>query len=387
MPAERYARQYPNTAQGRYLAMLEQVDAAIKQVLDALESSTGNRDTIVVITSDNGGTSRYFPSNAPFPGSKGQYLEGGLRTPLLLHWKGRWEGGEKIERPVSIIDIAPTLLRAAGLEASETMRGRDLFRDTKARPLYWYQHALGLWQASMLSADGDWRLIQSSREAELLLHRDDFQTDGVNRREAEPARAQQMGDKLQAWVREVTRVELNTSAGEDDRWLHLGDDFRRTPAIGSYTIGVPIIAQGTLPGIVLEQSGYLQLAVNATSELELDFDSYRTKLALPDDLRGCHSLAITAFLIKQRGRISHKKGDSQLSVFLDGEEIHTATFRDQSYSTSPPSTPLLTHARPSSRLHVPAGVPPVISTRRMDAAEVRDRLHYELLDACSSSTE
>lgn len=52
----------------------------------------------------------------------------GLRTPILLRWDGRIEPGDH-PKPVSTVDLVPTILSAAGLihETTPRMRGRDLF--------------------------------------------------------------------------------------------------------------------------------------------------------------------------------------------------------------------------------------------------------------------
>ena len=72
-------------------------------------------NTLVVFLVDNGpDRDRY---NAGLRGRKGTVFEGGIRSPLLARWPARLPvGGEPVDRIAAHIDIAPTLLDAAGVE-------------------------------------------------------------------------------------------------------------------------------------------------------------------------------------------------------------------------------------------------------------------------------
>ena len=105
-----------------YAGMVEAMDGAIGTVLAGLDRLGLADDTIVVLTSDNGGlsTSEGHPtSNLPLRAGKGWIYEGGLRVPLVVRWPGVTEAGATSRVMVQSQDLYPTLLEAAGLEVPE----------------------------------------------------------------------------------------------------------------------------------------------------------------------------------------------------------------------------------------------------------------------------
>ncbi len=377
-PAPRFAKQYRDTPRGRYLALLQQVDEIIGKLVDAVPD-----DTIVVITSDNGGTGRAFESNLPFDGNKGFFQEGGLRTPLLLHWPGRWQGGERLDHAVSIMDIAPTLLRAIDVKPAASMRGRDLF-ERAPRPLFWYQQTPRLEQASVLSDSGDWRLITSNWGDPLLLPLGDSRVRDASA-EKRAAVKRDLSSQLSRWVEGVTRVQLEGEPGENDSWHYRGDRFRRSPTLGSWSMALALEAGGSRDGVFAQQAGYLSLAATGADKLALAFDGHSAEIGLPKLGPGCHSLALAAYLVKSRGRTDFRRPDSRLLVYLDGEEIYRATYRNRSYSTSPPSTPLVLSGGKDQRVRALGGDRLHLSTRELSPAQVAS-IHKELVADCEFRT-
>ncbi len=97
-----------------YAATIEAVDQNVGRIVAALDRLKLTKDTVVIFTSDNGGTQQY---TAPLNGSKGQLYEGGIRVPLAISWSGLKKPGGKCDIPVSSIDLYPTLLELAGIKA------------------------------------------------------------------------------------------------------------------------------------------------------------------------------------------------------------------------------------------------------------------------------
>jgi len=107
-----------------FAGMVSSLDDAVGKVLKELEELGLERQTLVIFFSDNGGPTRELTSsNQPLRGEKGQLYEGGVRVPFLMRWPGKIRGGRVYERPVMVLDVVPTVLRAAGLEVPNKVDG------------------------------------------------------------------------------------------------------------------------------------------------------------------------------------------------------------------------------------------------------------------------
>jgi N-sulfoglucosamine sulfohydrolase len=95
----------------RYYAEIERLDRFVGEVVAALPANT-----LVLFLSDNG---------RPFPRCKTTLYESGIRTPLVAWWPGRIAPGV-CGSLVSTVDVAPTLLSLAEVEAPPTLQGRSM---------------------------------------------------------------------------------------------------------------------------------------------------------------------------------------------------------------------------------------------------------------------
>jgi autotransporter-associated beta strand protein len=91
-------------------AMTLAMDRAVGKVLDALERNQVEDETVVVFVNDNGGQNPR--DNSPYRGYKGELWEGGIRVPFVVRVPGLAAG--EFDRPVSTLDLAPTLIGLAG---------------------------------------------------------------------------------------------------------------------------------------------------------------------------------------------------------------------------------------------------------------------------------
>ncbi len=89
-----------------YYASVRSVDKAFGQLVDTLKRTGTYEDTLIVYLSDNG---------APFPGSKTNVYEPGIRLPLLVKEPGPARPGRVNSAMVSWVDVAPTVLDFAGV--------------------------------------------------------------------------------------------------------------------------------------------------------------------------------------------------------------------------------------------------------------------------------
>ena len=151
-----------------YAGMLSAMDDAIGRVLNALRANGLEENTLIFFFSDNGGptmrtTTINASRNAPLRGSKRTTLEGGIRVPFVVQFKGRLPGGRAYELPVIQLDILPTALAAAGVEVAshDSLDGVDLLPYLTAKnpappheTLYW---RLG---PQIAVRHGDWKLVR-----------------------------------------------------------------------------------------------------------------------------------------------------------------------------------------------------------------------------------
>jgi arylsulfatase len=105
-----------------YYAMIEQVDTEVGRMLQVLEETGQADNTIVIFMSDHG---EMLGDHGVY--LKGPYLYDGLtRVPLMIRWPGKFKGGTKVDALVELVDLAPTLLEAAGIVVPSGMQGRSL---------------------------------------------------------------------------------------------------------------------------------------------------------------------------------------------------------------------------------------------------------------------
>lgn len=103
-----------------YYGMVRRLDEALGRLMDALISLNLAEETIVLFTSDHG---------CHFKTRNGEYKrschDSSIRIPAAI-WGPGFRGGGRITELVSLLDLPPTLLDAAGIGVPEAMQGRSL---------------------------------------------------------------------------------------------------------------------------------------------------------------------------------------------------------------------------------------------------------------------
>jgi uncharacterized sulfatase len=126
----KFRERTPSIEVAKYWACVAWFDETCGQLLDHLDARGIADDTLVVYVADNGWiqdptADRYAPRSKQSP------YDGGLRTPILLRWPGKIQPADAPEL-ASSIDLAPTILAAAGLKPTADMPGLNLV-DAAAR--------------------------------------------------------------------------------------------------------------------------------------------------------------------------------------------------------------------------------------------------------------
>lgn len=95
------------------LAMCENVDGNVGQVLNKLDELRLAENTIVLYFCDNGPNGNRW--NGGLKGIKGSTDEGGVRSPLVIRWPGGIAGGTRVSQIAGAIDLLPTLAALTGV--------------------------------------------------------------------------------------------------------------------------------------------------------------------------------------------------------------------------------------------------------------------------------
>jgi len=232
-PAEWLAR-VPSHIEGdvprHYAACIMHLDDAIGRIVAALERAGKRENTLLIFTSDNGGSTagnsyqQYPPddypsgklpgNNAPLRGQKGELYEGGIRVPTIASWPGKLQAG-KCTVPLHITDWMPTFCALADCVPETNLKwdGTNVWplltgeAAQRSRLLYWTAPGF----RSRAVRDGDWKVIVrgngDSVSTELFnLAHDPNETADL---------AQQMPDKvaqLQGKLAEVAKADRDAVA-------------------------------------------------------------------------------------------------------------------------------------------------------------------------------
>ena len=223
-----------------YAAMIDSMDQAIGTILKAVADVKQTENTLVLFLADNGGcdesglygferkkggklgTDSSFASyglcwanasNTPFQFFKKDNHEGGIASPLIVHWpegidKGRY--GELRHQPAHVIDIMATALELTGAQYPKRFRGHDIVplegrslvttledKPIDRKALYW-EHV-----GNRAVRSGDWKLVANTRfrkqQWELYNLRAD-RTETLNLIDQQKNKAKELEALWQAWA-------------------------------------------------------------------------------------------------------------------------------------------------------------------------------------------
>lgn len=160
-------------------AMIFRLDRDVGKILDALDEAGLSENTIVFFCSDNGPHNQegvdpdFFQSSGPFRGIKRDLYEGGIRSPMIVRWKGKIQPGQTSDQVWAAWDVFPTLTELAGLKVPAGLDGESMVEPIingkiqKHAPLYWEFHEKGFHQAVRMD---DWKGVRHGADAPLELY-------------------------------------------------------------------------------------------------------------------------------------------------------------------------------------------------------------------------
>lgn len=132
------------------IALVEHIDASIGKLMATLEASGQMNNTIIVFSSDNGGSLPHGQSNGTLNGGKQDMLEGGIKVPAVVVWKDKIKAGSSSNQLALLMDFFPTLANIAGASVEHKVNGINLTPVLKGtgsiqtdRTVYWMRREGG----------------------------------------------------------------------------------------------------------------------------------------------------------------------------------------------------------------------------------------------------
>ena len=285
-----------------YAAQVDRMDEGIGRIVEALRKAGRLDNTLVLFLSDNGGCAEGGPwgferrkggvlgedssfasyglswanaSNTPFRRYKHWVHEGGIATPLVVHWpKGFAARGELRHQPGHLIDIMATCVAVSGAtypkqhkgKAIQPMEGRSLLPAFDDKPIereaIFWEH-----EGNRAVRIGKWKLVARGRTGPWELY--DLDADRTELKDLagkHPKRVEEMAAAWQKWAERANvlpwpgsgRRNDNVGSKAKDFDLKQGDALPRgkCPRVANTSVTVTATIRDTGPGgVILAQGG------------------------------------------------------------------------------------------------------------------------------------
>ena len=235
-----------------YAAQIDEVDQGIGRIIRKLEEHNQLDNTLIFFLADNGGCAEFISSgkskdltgdladtwesyrinwanvsNTPFREYKHWTHEGGIRSPLVVHWPAGIDPSLKngfVREPAHLTDIMATCVDVAGAAFPAQLNGIDIVpmegtslvphfrKQSNHRPPIFWEH-----EANIAMRDGDWKLVAKTPEnAEFdtrmleLYHIGEDPTELNNLASAFPGKLDSMYKAWESWAHKVGVFPMDT---------------------------------------------------------------------------------------------------------------------------------------------------------------------------------
>ncbi|MHC2068266.1 arylsulfatase [Bremerella sp. T1] len=219
-----------------YAAQVDCIDQNVGRLVSKLKELGQFENTLFIFLSDNGCSAEGGPggfsrgeknapigtgssyasvglewanaSDTPFRKFKMDTREGGISSPLILHWpEGIQSPNRLVDMPGHVIDIMPTLLEVAGATYPQNRDGKqvipyegtslaaqfDASQATKPRDLFW-EH-----EGNQAIRRGDWKALRIKNGPWSLYNLKEDRTETTNLNQVDPDKTQELANAWQAW--------------------------------------------------------------------------------------------------------------------------------------------------------------------------------------------
>ena len=198
-----------------YAAMVDSLDQAVGRILNTLDQQGIADNTLVLFFSDNGGLGVFGADNSPYRGGKLTTFEGGIRVNSLMRWPKQLKAGQVHNDIVSVMDLFPTLVAAAGIDMlnEKDIDGQNRWPALSGKsstrrqgPLFFGSNSPMYNRFHLSVIDGPWKLVQiidhKNREIEIenfLFNIDSDPHEKDNLAEDEPRQVTRLAEKIDDW--------------------------------------------------------------------------------------------------------------------------------------------------------------------------------------------
>ncbi len=230
-----------------HAAMVDRMDREIGRLIEQLKAMGVYENTLIFFASDNGASAEIMvrdgghdpqaapgsaatylclgpgfssASNTPFRRHKTWVHEGGISTPLVVHWPaGIQARGELRHTPAHVIDIVPTILDIVGIEKPTQWDGEPippapgrslvaaLHADvTVDRDSLWWLH-----EGNRAIRVGDWKLVAAKDDPWELYDLRDDRAESHNLAQERPEKATELDALWNEQLEAMSRLAAKTA--------------------------------------------------------------------------------------------------------------------------------------------------------------------------------
>jgi arylsulfatase len=235
-------QKFQATKMAIHAAMIDRMDHEVGRIVAQLRAMNAYDNTVIFFLSDNGASAEVMvrgdghdpqappgsaasflclgpgfsrASNTPFRRHKTWVHEGGIATPLIVHWPAGIKAIGELRHAVGhVVDISPTILKLAGGAwpkpsdngTPPAPAGIDLSpafttdADLPRPPLWW------LHEGNRALRDGDWKLVAAKGDPWELYNLSRDRTETVNLAAQEPDHVKKMSEQWEQMTNELERI-------------------------------------------------------------------------------------------------------------------------------------------------------------------------------------
>lgn len=152
-----------------YAGLLKAMDESVGKIVDAVDQSGTRSNTLILFSSDNGGPQPgRISDNGPLRAGKGTVYEGGVRVAALANWEGKIPANTRVDQPLHIADLYPTLLHLAGAVVDQKLPldGKNAWATiAEGKPSPHEEILLNATPRAGALRSGDWKIVVNGGQA------------------------------------------------------------------------------------------------------------------------------------------------------------------------------------------------------------------------------